>query len=212
MDELDGLSAQWYPRKLVSTFLASYEAQRNDKKVTELEVGWLLAEHLYRNGGVETLIGFPLAESLKQKEPKPGHDIEQFVVNPALIRDTDYDILLGLADRNALLISGLIEIEITRIVPKQQQLPLTWESVASAIDNKLLRQPDENIWLVVSIEERVHIELDPLREHLESCQVPYGYIYMLGSVDESPRKFQVFELYPDVGKYREYEIPPVSIK
>jgi hypothetical protein len=212
MDILGELNVQWYSRKRVTAFLANNRMQQSHKKFTELRVGWLLAEHMYSNGRVETMIGFPLVENHKLQGTEAGYEIEQLISNPDLIRDTDFDIFLALADRIAPPRPVLRKIEITRIVPRPQQLPLTWQSVASTIDKKLLRQRDETIWLVVNVEERLHLELDPLNQHIESCQVPYGYVYLLGAADESLRKFKVFELYPDMGEYGEYEIPLVGIK
>jgi hypothetical protein len=127
------MNVQWYSRTHVGKYLANHTGRQGEKKVRELMVGWLLAEHLYSNGNVEAMIGFPLAEKTQFTEPRRGHEIEQLMNCSGLTVDADFDICVTLAEEVQKMKPA--KVEITRLVagtghePAVRQQPIRISSL-----------------------------------------------------------------------------------
>lgn len=190
MDTIGGMNVLYFPKNDIVSELRSNPSLLNNKKYMELLAGYFVSEALEKETNICIEVGFPLKKIMKSKRPLKGPSLKEVISNPEITDDSDVDICLG-SEKFVFL------CQVTRLVSKSRSHSNA-EELFNLLDKKFVIQPDERLILIINVEDIVSIEVDRFYDYFDRKEVPYGFIFLVGKREESPGRFQCYQLYPDI--------------
>jgi hypothetical protein len=186
---------------LVPLFLRKFDPRQPlPKKVHELLIGYIFAQFLEEGLRESAIIGFPAADGWGKICPEGPLTLDWMLEHHHdLVNDTDVDIQVSSGGMTT-------KYQITRFVYAPDGT--AHRRLAELIMKKCRhQQPDDHLYLVVSIENTPNITREEIHEILDRTSVPFRAIFIIGKASAKVGHFSYAQLYPKPILGKEIQIP-----